>query len=42
MTDSLRPWALVTDAFSGIGLQLARQFAGNGLELIVVADGGLP
>src|SRR4051812_29537495 len=39
MTDSTRPLALVTGASSGIGLELARQFAGNGFDLIVVADG---
>jgi uncharacterized protein len=39
MTASPRPLALVTGASSGIGLELARQFAGNGFDLIVVADG---
>src|SRR5690242_18323426 len=34
MTDS-RPLALVTGASSGIGLELARQFAQNGFDLVV-------
>jgi short-subunit dehydrogenase len=34
MTDS-RPLALVTGASSGIGLELARQFAENGFDLVV-------
>jgi short-subunit dehydrogenase len=41
MTDS-RPLALVTGASSGIGLELARQFADHGFDLIVNAeDAGL-
>ena len=41
MTDS-RPLALVTGASSGIGLELARQFADNGFDLVVNAeDAGL-
>lgn len=37
MTD-LRPLALVTGASSGIGTELARQFAGAGFDLIVNAE----
>jgi short-subunit dehydrogenase len=37
MTDS-RPLALVTGASSGIGLELAREFAGNGFDLVVNAE----
>jgi short-subunit dehydrogenase len=33
-----RPLALVTGASSGIGHELARQFAGNGFDLIVAAE----
>jgi short-subunit dehydrogenase len=33
-----RPLAVVTGASSGIGLELARQFAGNGFDLIVSAE----
>jgi NAD(P)-dependent dehydrogenase (short-subunit alcohol dehydrogenase family) len=36
--DTHRPLALVTGASSGIGLELARQFAAHGFDLIV-ADG---
>ncbi len=36
--DSTRPLALVTGASSGIGLELARQFANHGFDLIVAAD----
>ena len=37
MTDS-RPLALVTGASSGIGLELAKQFAENGYDLVVNAE----
>jgi short-subunit dehydrogenase len=41
MTDN-KPLALVTGASSGIGLELARQFAENGFDLVVAAeDAGL-
>jgi short-subunit dehydrogenase len=33
-----RPLALVTGASSGIGLELAKQFAQNGFDLVVVAE----
>jgi short-subunit dehydrogenase len=33
-----RPLAVVTGASSGIGLELARQFAGNGFDLLVSAE----
>jgi uncharacterized protein len=33
-----RPLALVTGASSGIGLELAKQFARNGFDLVVVAE----
>jgi short-subunit dehydrogenase len=35
ITSEARPLALVTGASSGIGLELARQFAGNGFDLII-------
>src|SRR5260221_13003283 len=31
------PWALVTGASSGIGKELARQFAGSGINVVLVA-----
>ena len=38
MPDAVRPLALVTGASSGIGLELAKQFADNGFDLIAVAE----
>ena len=38
MTAPTRPLALVTGASSGIGLELAKQFAQNGFDLVVVAE----
>lgn len=41
MTD-IKPLAVVTGASSGIGLELAKQFAGNGFDLLINAeDAGL-
>jgi short-subunit dehydrogenase len=37
MSTSSRPLALVTGASTGIGLELAKQFAGNGFDLVVTA-----
>ncbi len=37
-TDTSRPLAVVTGASSGIGLELARQFAQHGYDLMVVAE----
>ena len=37
---SPRPMALVTGASSGIGLELARQFAGAGFDVVVTAEDG--
>jgi short-subunit dehydrogenase len=37
MTDT-KPLALVTGASSGIGLELAKQFAGHGFDLVVTAE----
>jgi short-subunit dehydrogenase len=39
MTDQQRALAVVTGASSGIGLELARQFAEHGFDLIVAAEG---
>ena len=38
-SSSVRPLALVTGASSGIGRELAKQFATNGFDLIVTAQG---
>jgi uncharacterized protein len=38
MDSADRPLALVTGASSGIGLELARQFAEHGFDLIVAAE----
>jgi uncharacterized protein len=37
MTD-IKPWAVVTGASSGIGFELAKQFAENGFDLLVTAE----
>jgi len=37
-TASTRPLAVVTGASSGIGLELARQFASNGYDLVMTAE----
>ena len=37
-TPAQRPLALVTGASSGIGLELARQFAENGFDLVITAE----
>ena len=39
MDASSRPLALVTGASSGIGLELARQFASHGFDLVIAAEG---
>jgi short-subunit dehydrogenase len=39
-TDETRPLAVVTGASSGIGYELAKVFATNGFDLIVVAEDG--
>jgi uncharacterized protein len=39
MSDEQRGLAVVTGASSGIGLELARQFAQHGYDLVVAADG---
>ena len=43
MTETtVKPFAVVTGASSGIGLELARQFADHGFDLLVCAeDAGL-
>jgi short-subunit dehydrogenase len=38
MTTPTRPLALVTGASSGIGLELAKQFAQNGFDLVIAAE----
>ncbi len=38
MEASTRPLALVTGASSGIGLELAKQFATNGFDLVIAAE----
>ena len=38
MTDQNRQFAIVTGASSGIGLELAKQFAANGFDLLLAAD----
>jgi short-subunit dehydrogenase len=38
MTTPTRPLALVTGASSGIGLELAKQFAENGFDLVIAAE----
>ncbi len=37
-TNATRPLALVTGASSGIGFELARQFATNGFDLVIAAE----
>jgi uncharacterized protein len=37
MTDT-KPWAVVTGASSGIGFELAKQFAENDFDLLVTAE----
>src|SRR3954462_14207626 len=39
-TSVTRPFAVVTGASSGIGLELAKQFAANGYDLLVAAEDG--
>ncbi len=38
MTNNGRPFAIVTGASSGIGLELAKLCAQNGFDLLVAAD----
>ena len=38
MSESVRPLALVTGASSGIGRELAKQFARHGFDLIIAAE----
>lgn len=40
MATSKRQFAVVTGASSGIGYELAKQFAQNGFDLLIVADSG--
>ena len=39
-TSGSRPFAVVTGASRGIGLELARQFAEHGFDLIIAAEDG--
>ncbi len=39
MPASTRPFAVVTGASSGIGHELAKQFAQNGFDLLVTSTG---
>jgi uncharacterized protein len=41
MVTSSRPLAVVTDACSGIGFELARQCAGDGYDLLITADSSI-
>src|SRR3954469_25503752 len=38
MTEQTKPLAVVTGASSGIGLELARQFAQHGFDLVIAAE----
>nr|WP_211591414.1 SDR family NAD(P)-dependent oxidoreductase [Microbispora sp. H10836] len=40
MATTERPLALVTGASSGIGYELARQFAQHGFDVVVTAEDG--
>src|SRR3954464_13246467 len=37
-TDTVRPFAIVTGASTGIGLELAKQCAQDGYDLLIAAD----
>src|SRR4051812_27458149 len=37
-TTATKPFAVVTGASSGIGLELAKQFASNGFDLLITAE----
>lgn len=39
MSDSTRKFAVVTGASSGIGLELAKQFASNGFDVLIASEG---